>query len=321
MTVEGIDIQNVLGSLGISRIKDKGDYYMFSSPFRADKNPSMVCYKSSQYCRDFGGDFSGSLNWLCKTLTGKSLFQYLGIARPHLKDTEFKETLKKREEFPIGERSISIDGKIWKNIHSNDVVEKFCESRYLTDEFIQHFDIGYCYDIKVNGTRFINRLCIPVYEEGKLICIEGRDFTRKQSKKVLYPKNGTVSTLFNLSELSTEEPLVIVEGLMDISKIWTHITKNVTTTFGIQLTGRQEELINRFKHVILFPDGDDGGHRFISNLDSAYEREFDVVIEEGFDPDELSLSAMKRAFDNRIPANEWMMKNSGLLEKKNLEWV
>jgi len=56
-------------------------------------------------------------------------------------------------------------------------------------------------------------------------------------------------------------------------------------------------------------------------MDAALEeREFDVAIIDGYDPDDLDLKTLEQVIEDRKPANEFLLKKSGLFEEKDLSW-
>jgi DNA primase len=124
---------------------------------------------------------------------------------------------------------------------------------------------------------FKNRVIIPIYENRKLISLEGRDCLGEEHwkqdlikdgknpedysyKKVLFPKLSSVNTLYGFDNLDTSETLYIVEGLMDLIALRTSkIFKNSSCYFGAQITQRQFFLLNKFKDIVVIPNFDEAG--------------------------------------------------------------
>lgn len=323
--------ENILTLLGVENLTDKGDYWSFSSPWRQDKNPSMVLYKENLYCIDFGGGFKGSLFKLIKEMSGQSAFTLLNIKDAYSASFENslkKSPRKKERDFQFKKiRKIEFtDGNItWGSaiLNQPDVAD-YLTSRKITRKFIEEFGLGFTRKVTMNGVPVYNRLLIPIMDtEGKNIqSYEARDITRKSNKKVLYPKGGSMSTLFNYHQLNKEEPVIVVEGIMDTPLIWRGLSTNVTTTFGIQLTKYQIKLLNTLPKIILFPDSDDGGNRFIENLDEAYENEFEIMTVPGKDPGDSCITEIKKAYNTRVKSVEYFLEKSGLFPKKEkIEWV
>lgn len=319
------ELAQFLKSIGLSKVSVGSEYVRFSSPYREDKTPSMVCYFDNLYCIDFGSDTKLPLFRMVNDLTHQSIYTILGIDRKDIASSFFTRDLtpkKAREKFYNTEIEIKItDGRIRNDFMETPLAEDYCERRMITREFREKFDVGYTISCKVNGTIFRNRVCIPIVENGKLISIEGRDFIGDQKPKVLYPKGGSVSTLFNIDNLNRKEPLIIVEGLMDLAKIWKFVSKNVTTTFGIKVTKKQQDLINEFDQVILFPDDDDGGEEFISIFEKFYGHNYLIAKVPGKDPGDASVEEVKYAIKHPIKSQEYFLyKYEFIREKKTTEW-
>lgn len=313
-------VENLLLDVGLQKVKDRGDYFQFSSPFREDKNPSMVLYKKNLYCVDFSSGYRKNFFSFVRDVTGKSLFDAAGIDRNSLDSHFFESTLqeRKRQLFPERKKSIKING-ILDSVEKNPQAIEYCDRRNIFPDFRRTFDIRFMKRGRINETYFGNRLCIPVEENGKKISMEGRDVTGKARTKVLYPKGGSVSTLFNVDNLKKNEPLVVVEGIMDIPKIWKFFTKNVTTTFGIMVTQKQKELLSQFEDIILFPDGDEAGERMIDEFEHFYESEFRVAFIQGRDPGDATVKQIERALTTAPYSTEWYMEKSELFKKENEE--
>jgi hypothetical protein len=311
-----LPVQEILNTLGLHLI-DCGDYWKFSSPWRTDSDPSCVCYKSTGYVVDFGGSFRGGIKWLVFTLTGhhfdKEFPSLAGPAMAWAAPTK-KVTVVPKSELRIP--NMDIVGQVLSVYELPDAL-RYCYSRHMTDQFIKEFELTYLPFGYLNGSKmpWIQRLMIPIKEGGKVLSIEGRDITRKQAKKALYPKTCTTSTLFNIDRLRKDQPLVVVEGIMDLIPVW-RVHENVTCTFGIQLSHRQKRLLKEFPNVVLMPDSDEGGERFIDILDSFYEDEFFIAQVPEKDPGDSTEEHIIEALKNRKSVTRYLMEVTGCLEKK-----
>lgn len=315
-----LPLQEILSSLGLSII-DCGDYWKFSSPWRRDRDPSCICYKSNGYTIDFGGNFRGGIKQFVYAVKGNSFNkEFPELA---LDSLSWVRNVKKTD-IPRGELRIpvmSISGRI-DRVYDSPEALRYCYSRNMTDQFITDFDLSYLSFGYVNGSKmpWTRRLMIPIKENGKILSIEGRDITRQQANKALYPKGCTTSTLFNFDNLDKTKPLVIVEGIMDLVMVW-RVYKNVTCTFGIQLTHRQKNLIQGFSEVILLPDSDEGGERFIDILDSFYENEFFVAKVPEKDPGDSTEDHVLEALENKKSITRYLLEvTGGISKQEKLLW-
>lgn len=330
-------VQAILRECGVKKLVDKGGYFSFSSPFREDKNPSMVLYKDTLGCIDFAGDFKGNLFSFVKQSLGQSLYDFIGTSTPEILEKKYFAGVSKikGEAFikpNIGDFKMVIhSGEINYDFSKNPQAKRYIEKRFMTEEFIKFFHIGFTTFARVyrapksvskvqKGTAFANRICIPIYLENHLISYEGRDYTGKcneensKVKKVLYPKGGLNSYLFNYDNLDKDEPLIVVEGIMDLVRIWTSITKNVTTTFGNLIKENQKEQLKQFKHIILLSDTDKGGRQMISNLDQFYEDDYWIAQLPTGDPGDAfnSVEDIKFAIDTAKDASSFFLEESEL---------
>lgn len=197
---------------------------------------------------------------------------------------------------------------------------KYLRDRYIGSEFIKRYSLSYVDFAKVNGTKFYKRVCVPVYEHGKLIGMEGRSYNGG-TPKVLYPKSTTVNTLFDIDNLDYSEPVYVVEGITDLGPLFSAGYRNITSLFGANLTNKQKELLKSIPQLVLIPDGDDAGYATIDELDKIRDMEFEVVLlEKGTDPGDLSPSEITERIENRITANEYFRQKNGVEYARPVEW-
>lgn len=331
-------IPSLLIECGAKNITDRGDYFSFSSPFREDKNPSAVLYKQNLVVVDFGGDISGSFSYFFYQCTGQSLAKFLDLDYKSFLDKSYfiaKDESVRAIDFDSKKEFRIKGGQIQYDFSKNLEAQSFIRRRFLSKEFIMQFQIGYCTNIKacrapissfrnpeLKFTSFRNRLCIPIYLNHELFSMEGRDFTGTAKNKVLYPKGGgSVSHLFNYDNLDRKQPLVVVEGILDMPRIWQHITKNVTATFGINLTSNQKKQLNEFDHVILFSDTDQPGRNMISSFDTFMEKPFWVArLKEGDPGDSFnSIEELDKTIREAKEYTEFILDESELFETTDLE--
>lgn len=319
-----IDLKTLLMSLGIVA-EDKGHYYMSTCPSgtHADNKPSWTLYKDTGHHVCYSCGFSGGLGHLVKTLSGKSIIEFCDLGE--MESFIFKNhKVSKPSEvkgFPVKKNQMNIEGTIFP-VFENKEVMSYLTKRHITQKFIEDFNIFYMKSGKINGTPLNDRVLIPISYEGSRISIEARDFTEKQAKKVIYPKGGTVNTLFNYDNLSINELLYLCEGIMDIPLIYDHITKNVSCTFGVNITNTQKEMLKQFDKICLFLDDDKAGHDLVEKFDSWYEKEFYITWIANRDPGDKAntVKDIENACNNQYTATEYLLLKSGLLNREAVEW-
>lgn len=302
-----IDFELVLKALGAD-YKEHKNYFSFRSLLRENKKRSMSMLKSNGTVVDWGGSFKGSVYALVKAVTGKSLIEFMGLKAIH-KHTPPPQKLKRGGREPFGIKGIL------RPISDNKEVLAYCKSR-MTNLFMKDFDIKHYFrQVVINGTPYYDRLIIPIIRDRKIVSLELRDYTREQKKKTLYPEGSSVSCLFNTDRLLFDKPLVLVEGILDIPKIYTHCTHNVTTTFGINITSKQKSSLRGFKELVLFPDDDDGGKQFIENMREVLGYDFKIALVRGKDPGESSVSEIKEALLKAKCLSEYEIDYSGIFNE------
>ena len=96
-------------------------------------------------------------------------------------------------------------------------VLEYCWSIGFTNEFIEYFNIKYfkkcafIYDVTKQPKYYYNRIVIPCLLNNKVYNYECRDFTRKSSKKVLYPSMAENDfSLFNFDNINKDKEVVVV---------------------------------------------------------------------------------------------------------------
>jgi DNA primase len=249
---------------------DWSDNVPFSCPFHEDKTPSLYIHLLKGVVHCFGCGFSGSIFKLYHSVTGNSLshdldinideFSLFNVPSKDMNQTD-EEKYKMREGIfikVIGEQ---------KNVRSSPLVVDYFRKRGILFSVAEQMKMKFLPKGIVNEFLFYNRLLIPIYENGKMISIEGRDVTRKQKKKVLYPKNSSVNTLYDIDYLNKNETLYVVEGLMDLAVLRSDsFFKNSTTIFGASITDRQIWLLSQFKDVVIIPNSDEAGLKSLIKL-------------------------------------------------------
>ena len=217
-----INLSSLLYSLALHNLKEHSLYFTANCPSgkHRDKNPSWVIYKNTGIHKCFSCGFQGNIEHLIQYLTGKSILEYLNI--PEQESFLFKKILETAlsSTFPrVIPEELKIKG-IFKSVYDHPQAIKYLYSRGATEQFIQNFNIQYADYVYINDTLYNNRIVIPIYQKNKLINVEGRALSKLNIPKVLYCKGGSSDTLFNIDNLDFSKPLYLVEGIMDIVKIY-----------------------------------------------------------------------------------------------------
>ena len=244
---------------------------MVSCPFHKDKSPSMGIDVLRGVAHCFSCSWSGSIEKLYKELTNGNLRKELG----YLDDpfTSFSSSLNFQyiaDDTKLKDIYINADLSLMRDAYTDPTCAAYLRKRGIPEPVAKSMGFKYADDILINNNRFRNRLLIPVYEDGRLISIEGRRILDNDETKVLYPRNSSVNTLFDIDNLDTTDTLYAVEGLMDLAVLRTSsVFKNSTSIFGANITRRQIELFKKFPKIVYIPDSDAAGEKTVEKLKAA----------------------------------------------------
>jgi len=319
------EIRGLLRSTG-TYYKNGIRYFQVRCPYHDDRNPSAVIYKDNGFFKCFTCLTEKPFHRLYKDLTGiewdgkislsLSMFRNSNtdaIAERVKAERRMMTTTANQQEF------VHFDGRLYdvKDVYE---AQRYCDSREISADFIEVFGLKAFISGKVNDIPWNERLIIPLYDEENIMrCVEGRDFTRSQEKKVLYPVNCSVNYIFNSANLDREKTLIVVEGVMDVHKIWQWLTQNVTCSFGILLKEHQKEQLKEFKDIILFIDDDEAGRRSVALFEEFYPYDFRVAICPENDPGSCTREQLESVIENAKPFNVFLMDDLKVFpEKKKL---
>ena len=289
------EARSLLYSGGV-HYKDKHDRYEIKCPFHKggqEKNASAALYKK---------------NWMFKCFTCNTVYNFAGLHKVLLgkpwkrnKDFSLTDPVEAVHSVSYTKERIAFEmtSGIIKEVYNNPQANAYCHSRFMSDDFISFFKVRCTKSCSFSGgSHWKDRLLIPIYKDGKLYSLEGRDYTRKQKPKCLYPRGAYVDICFNQDNLDKEKPLIVCEGIMDIPKIWGKLTTNVTCTFGVSLSQSQKDYLKDAKNLILFIDDDEAGRKSIELFKSFMQNDFKVAFVKGKDPGDSSFVELRDAIQN-----------------------
>lgn len=243
---------------------------IFHCPFHKDKTPSMGIDFTRGIYHCFSCGRSGNIESLYKEMTGISLYKELGIkndpfsvfSRKDLSVYEYDDTPQKKDVF------VNFDESKMTDALKNRECRAYLDRRGISYDTAKSVGMMYSDDSRINTTLFRHRLCIPVYENGRLTSIEGRRLSDEDTgPKVLYPKNTSVDLLYDIDNLDKNDDVFAVEGLIDLFVLrQCHTFDNSTSIFGANVTRRQLSQISEFKRFIYIPDNDEAGDKTVESL-------------------------------------------------------
>ena len=260
-----------LGLKSRSPITPNVHQVMVSCPFHKDKSPSMGIDVTRGVVHCFSCSWSGSIEKLYKELTNGNLRKELGYIDDPF--TSYSSSLNFQyitDDTRLKDIYINADLSLMRDAYTDPTCAAYLRKRGIPESVAKSMGFKYAEEMLINTNKFKNRLLIPVYEEGRLISIEGRRILDNDEVKVLYPRNSSVNTLFDIDNLDTSSTVYAVEGLMDLAVLRTSDTfKNSTSIFGANITKRQLELLKRFPKIVYIPDSDAAGEKTVEKLKTA----------------------------------------------------
>lgn len=227
-----------------------------------------------------------------KTLYGKTAISYL-------KKRNIDESVIK--EFEIG-----------LSLNDNNVTKLLKNKGFNEDDLI---DVGICgkkddfvYDV------FRNRIMFPLHDsDNKVVGFSGRIYNGESESKYVNSKESVIfkkgKILYNysraLNEAREKKQIIIVEGFMDVIRLYTIGIKNVVATMGTAITKEHADLIRRLsKNVILCFDGDSAGQKAtisaLQMLENIGLEPKIIRLEDGLDPDDYIIKKGKEKFQNHL---------------------
>lgn len=157
---------------------------------------------------------------------------------------------------------------------------------------------------------FRNRIMFPLKDSlGNVVGFSGRIYNGENDSKYINSKESVVfkkgKTLYNyknaLKEAKEQKQIIIVEGFMDVIRLYTIGIKNVVATMGTAITKDHVSLIMKLsKNVVLLFDGDKAGEKAtISAIDELSKVNIEpkiIRLEDNLDPDDYIIKKGKDAF-------------------------
>lgn len=218
---------------------------------------------------------------------------------------------------------------------------KYLHERNLDDDIIKEFEIGLSMndnnvsklldkkgydvndlvDIGLCGKKgnfiydtFRNRIIFPLYNlTGQVVGFSGRIYNGEDESKYINSKESVIfkkgTLLYNYHRAASyardKREIIVVEGFMDVIRLYTIGIKNVVATMGTAITKDHAELIKKLsKNVVLCFDGDKAGKKATVSAIDALEKigitPKIIRLEDDLDPDEYVTRKGKEAYLNHL---------------------
>lgn len=359
-----VDIVDIISSY--IPLTTRGKNFFGVCPFHSDHSPSMSVSKEKQIYTCFSCGASGNVYNFIMDYENISFIEAVKICASKAgipinigKKEEY--TNKYQDLYDI----YNITQKFYvNNINTKDGIEakQYLNNRNINNECIKEFGIGLSLknDSLINllmnkkyNTKLIertglilknekgytdmynNRVMFPLHDlTGNIVGYSGRVYNIESKSKYINTKETEIfkkgELLYNYHRakdtVRKEGSLIVVEGFMDVIRMYTIGITNVVAMMGTAVTKNQALLMKRLSNeIILCFDGDSAGNdatnSCINELNKIGLSPKVVRLENNLDPDEYILKNGKEKFINKIknPINAMEYKMNYLKKDKDLQ--
>lgn len=315
----------------------KGRNYFGVCPFHDDHNPSMSVSNEKQMFKCFVCGASGNVFNFVSDYEKIPYYQAVSVVANKIGiKLDISNEYVKKENSTLYE-IYDISSKFYQNnlnTASGKIAKNYLKNRSISEEIIKHFQIGLSpsdnsltnllenkkiskTDILKSGIAierennvidiYRNRIMFPLWNlNGQVVGFSGRIYDNSDTSKYIntmeteiFKKGNLLYNYHNAKENArNERNIIVVEGFMDVIRLYTIGIENVVATMGTAITKEHAMLLKRLSsNIILMFDGDSAGEKATNSAIEELKNE-DVNIkvvrlEENLDPDEYILNKGK----------------------------
>ena len=258
-----------------------------------------------------------NINEIASEFFRKSLFSTKGsIALSYLRDRGL--SLEIIKEFQLG-----------FSPSRPDDLTNFLKSQGYNEQFIEKSGLAFKPENKPLVDRFRNRIMFPISDSNNnIVAFGGRSLNTaygakyiNSSETKIFKKGSLLFNLKNAQKSKKNDPLIVVEGYMDVISLANNSIKNAVAPLGTSMTKEQLQLIWRAcEEPILLLDGDNAGKLATSRaVDLAlplisYNQTLRIAnLPTNYDPDDLlkqhGKDALKDVIENSQTLSEFIFTN------------
>ena len=210
-----------------------------------------------------------------------------------------------------------------------DDLTNFLKSQGYNEQFIEKSGLAFKPENKPLVDRFRNRIMFPISDSNNnIVAFGGRSLNTaygakyiNSSETKIFKKGSLLFNLKNAQKSKKNDPLIIVEGYMDVISLANNSIKNAVAPLGTSMTKEQLQLIWRAcEEPILLLDGDNAGKLATSRaVDLAlplisYNQTLRIAnLPTNYDPDDLlkqyGKDALKDVIENSQTLSEFIFTN------------
>lgn len=331
------DIVDVISSY--IPLSKKGKNYFGICPFHDDTNPSMSVSRDKQIYKCFSCGASGNVFTFVMDYENVDFKEAASIlakrAGIDFKSGYVKHTDNKYDKYY---KMYDLALKLYQNnINSSfgKAAVEYLEKRSISKDIIKEFKIGLALDKHAltnvltkkgystlelekyglgNGFNdlYTNRIMFPLFDtNNRVVGFSGRvylDSDKELNKYIntretpIFKKGELLYNYYNAKEhCRFTKNVILVEGFMDVIRLYTIGIKNVVALMGTALTKNQINLLKRLSSdIYVCLDGDTAGQKACFSVGEILENAGCnvkvITLSDGYDPDEYILKYGKDSF-------------------------
>lgn len=342
------DIVEVIS--GYLPLTKRGKNYFGVCPFHDDTNPSMSVSSDKQIYKCFSCGASGNVFNFVMDYEKVDFKEAVSILAKRAGISLGSSALFKRSnKFDRYYEMYEVALKLYQNnINSafGEAAINYLNERGISKELIKEFKIGLSLNkdslsmVLINkgytnaeierfglgsGVHdlYINRIMFPLFDtNNRPVGFSGRIYNNSNNSKYIntketpiFIKGDLLYNYYNCKEyVRHEKKLIIVEGFMDVIRLYSIGIRNVVALMGTSLTKNQISLIKRVtSNVYLCLDGDSAGRSAMNSIGEVLaSSDFSVSVinlDGGYDPDEFILkygeNRFRSLYENAISFSEY----------------
>ena len=229
----------------------------------------------------------------------------------NIKSVYGKNAIKYLHERKINDDIIN-EFEIGLSLNDNSVSKLLQEKGYDKDELI---DIGICGNTNnYMYDTFRNRIMFPLCNlDGQVVGFSGRIYNGEKESKYVNSKESVIfkkgHLLYNyhraINEAREKRQIIVVEGFMDVIRLFSVGIKNVVASMGTAITKEHASLIKKLsQNVVLSFDGDKAGEKATISAIKEFEKigitPKIIRLEDDLDPDDYIIKKGKDAYLNHL---------------------
>ena len=327
----------------------KGKNYFGVCPFHDDNHPSMSVSEDKQIYKCFSCGASGNVFSFVMDYEHVDFKEAVSILAKRVGLSFSKSSVNTSTKFDKYYKMYDLSLKLYQNNLNSSLGKEaitYLETRGITKDLIKEFKIGLSlndndltkiltnkdYTTKEmeiyglgNGINdlYYKRIMFPLFDTNdRPVAFSGRIYNTSSTSKYINTKETPIfkkgELLYNYykakEHVRETKKLIIVEGFMDVIRLYSIGIKNVVALMGTALTKEQINLIKRLsKNIYLCLDGDNAGRHAMSVVGEELLKEelnvFVINLSDGLDPDEYILKNGKEVFisleENAINFSEY----------------